>query len=194
MKLLIATRNAHKLAEIRGMLPGVELVGTDAFPNVPDPEETGLTFEANARIKAEAWRDATGLPALADDSGLEVDALGGEPGVRSARYAGTHGDTAANNAKLLRELAGVPPERRTARFVCALALAVPGQPTRVLRGECRGTILPEGRDAGHGFGYDPLFVPEGYDQSFGELPDAVKAALSHRARAFAAARRDWALA
>ena len=86
------------------------------------------------------------------------------------------------------------PLRMLLPLLCALALAMPGQPTRVLRGECRGTILPEGRDAGHGFGYDPLFVPEGYDQSFGELPDAVKAALSHRARAFAAARRDWALA
>lgn len=192
MRLLLATRNAHKLAEIRAMLPGVELVGADAFPGVPDPEETGATFEANARIKAEAWRDATGLPALADDSGLEVEALGGAPGVRSARYAGTHGDTAANNAKLLRALAGVPEGRRGARFVCALALAVPGQETRTLRGECRGRILAEARGA-HGFGYDPLFAPEGHARSFGELPEAVKAALSHRARAFALARGAWGL-
>lgn len=192
MRLLLATRNAHKLAEIRAMLPGVDLVGTDAFPGVPDPEETGATFEANARIKAEAWRDATGLPALADDSGLEVEALGGEPGVRSARYAGAHGDTAANNAKLLRALAGVPEGRRAARFVCALALAAPGRKTRTLRGECRGRILPEAR-GGNGFGYDPLFAPEGHGRSFGELPEAVKAGLSHRARAFALAREAWGL-
>ena len=193
MRLLVATRNAHKLGEIRALLPGVEIVGTDAFPEVPDPEETGATFEANAIIKAEAWRDATGLPALADDSGLEVDALGGAPGVLSARYAGTHGDTAANNAKLLRALDGVPEGRRGARFVCALALAAPGAPTRVLRGECPGRILHEAHGA-HGFGYDPLFAPEGHDRSFGELPESVKATLSHRARAFAQAREAWGLA
>ena len=192
MRLLLATRNAHKLAEIRAMLPGVDLVGTDAFPGVPDPAETGATFEENARIKAEAWRDATGLPALADDSGLEVEALGGAPGVLSARYAGTHGDTAANNAKLLRALEGVPAERRGARFVCALALALPGGATRTLRGECRGRIVEAGRGAG-GFGYDPLFVPEGEALTFGELPVETKARLSHRARAFAEARRAWGL-
>ncbi len=192
MRLLVATRNAHKLAEIRGLLPGVEIVGTDAFPDVPDPEETGATFEANATLKAEAWRDATGLPALADDSGLEVEALGGAPGVLSARYAGAHGDTAANNAKLLRALEGVPAERRGARFVCALALALPGGTTRTLRGECRGRIVEAGRGAG-GFGYDPLFVPEGEALTFGELPAETKARLSHRARAFAEARRAWGL-
>ena len=191
-RLLIATRNAHKLDEIRGLLPGVEIVGTEGWPGVPDPEETGATFEANAVIKAEAWRDATGLPTLADDSGLEVEALGGAPGVRSARYAGAHGDTAANNAKLLRALEGVPAERRGARFVCALALALPGGATRTLRGECRGRIVEAGRGAG-GFGYDPLFVPEGEALTFGELPVETKARLSHRARAFAEARRAWGL-
>ncbi len=191
-RLLIATRNAHKLDEIRGLLPGVEIVGTEGWPGVPDPEETGATFEANAAIKAEAWRDATGLPTLADDSGLEVEALGGAPGVRSARYAGAHGDTAANNAKLLRELAGVPAAGRGARFVCALALAVPGEATRTLRGECRGRIVEAARGAG-GFGYDPLFVPEGEAKTFGELPAETKARLSHRARAFAKARAEWAL-
>lgn len=190
MTLLIATRNAHKLAEIRGMLPGVDLVGTEGWPGVPDPEETGATFEANARIKAEAWCAATGLPALADDSGLEVEALGGEPGIRSARYAGAHGDTAANNAKLLRALAGVPEGRRGARFVCALALALPGRPTRTLRGVCGGRIAEAPSGAG-GFGYDPLFVPEGHGRSFADLPADVKAALSHRARAFAQARAAW---
>ncbi len=188
--LLIATRNAHKLAEIREMLPGLDLRGTGAWPNVPDPEETGDTFEANARIKAEAWCAATGFPALADDSGLEVDALDGAPGIYSARYAGAHGDTAANNAKLLRALAEVPEGRRTARFVCALALALPGRPTRTLRGVCEGRIAEAPSGAG-GFGYDPLFVPEGHDRSFADLPAAVKATLSHRARAFAQARAAW---
>lgn len=190
MKLLIATRNAHKLEEIRAFLPGFELVGTDGWPEVPDPEETGVTFEENAIIKAEAWSRATGLPALADDSGLEVDALGGAPGIHSARYAGQHGDTAANNAKLLRELAQVPEEQRTARFVCALAFAQPHQPTQVLRGECRGRIIGEQQGRG-GFGYDPLFIPEGYQQTFGELPATTKAQLSHRARAFALAKERW---
>lgn len=190
MKLLIATRNAHKLAEIREMLPGVELVGTDGRPDVPDPEETGNVFEANAAIKAEAWLAATGLPALADDSGLEVDALNGAPGIHSARYAGVHGDSAANNAKLLRELEGVPTGKRTARFVCALALALPGQPVRTLRAACEGRIITEGQGT-NGFGYDPLFIPEGYTESFGVLPAEVKATLSHRARAFALARELW---
>lgn len=190
MRLLIATRNAHKLAEIREMLPGIELVGTADWPEVPDPVETGATFEANAAIKASAWLAATGLPALADDSGLEVDALGGAPGILSARYAGVHGDTAANNARLLRELAGVPAERRTARFVCALALARPGKPVLTLRGECRGRIVASGLGA-NGFGYDPLFMPEGFNQTFGELSAEVKARLSHRAVAFALAREQW---
>ncbi len=190
MKLLIATRNAHKLAEIREMLPGIEIIGTEAWSHVPDPEETGTTFEANAIIKAEAWCAATGLPAIADDSGLEVDALNGAPGIHSARYAGDHGDTAANNAKLLRELASVPAEQRTARFVCALAFARPGQPTETLRGVCDGRVIEAGHGT-HGFGYDPLFIPEGYTETFGELPDSVKASLSHRARAFAKARQIW---
>ncbi len=187
--LLVATRNAHKLAEIRALLPGLDLIGTDAYPHVPDPVEDGLTFEANAAIKALAWRDATGLPALADDSGLAVDALGGAPGVNSARYAGTHGDTAANNAKLLRALAPYPaPGQRAARFVCVLALALPGEPEpRLFRGECHGRILPAPQ-GDHGFGYDPLFAPDGHDRSFGLLPEAVKAAISHRARAFARLR------
>lgn len=189
-RILIATRNAHKLEEIRGLLPGPELIGTDRWPEVPDPVEDGETFEANAVLKAEAWARATGLPALADDSGLAVDALGGAPGIHSARYVGAHGDSAANNARLLRELGGVPPERRTARFVCVLALAVPGQPTRTVRGECRGRIVDALRGTG-GFGYDPLFIPDGETQTFGELPAETKARLSHRARAFAEARRQW---
>lgn len=189
-KILIATRNAHKLEEIRAMLPGVTLVGTDAYPEVPDPEETGTTFEANAAIKAEAWSAATGLPAIADDSGLEVDALNGAPGIHSARYAGAHGDTAANNAKLLQALEGVPTKQRTARFVCALALSVPGASTQTLRGVCEGRII-DALTGNGGFGYDPLFVPDGYADSFGVLAPEVKALLSHRARAFQAAKDLW---
>ena len=188
-QLLIATRNAHKLTEIRELLPGTDILGTDRWPEVPDPEETGTTFEANAAIKAEAWAAATGLPALADDSGLEVDALNGAPGIHSARYAGTHGDNAANNAKLLAELDGLPESRRTARFVCALALAIPGQPTRLLRGTCEGTIIRTLSGA-NGFGYDPLFRPNGYEKTFGELGADVKDRISHRARAFAAAKHE----
>ncbi|MEG2465313.1 MAG: RdgB/HAM1 family non-canonical purine NTP pyrophosphatase [Kiritimatiellia bacterium] len=190
MKILIATRNAHKLTEIRALMPEIDWIGTDAYPDVPDPEENGETFEANARIKAEAWRDATGLPAIADDSGLSVDALLGAPGVFSARYAGVHGDTEANNAKVLAELAGVAPAQRSAHFVCALAYAVPGKVTRTVRGECSGTLLEQPKGA-NGFGYDPLFVPNGYEQTFGELSADVKAKLSHRARAFAQARDVW---
>ncbi len=190
MTLLIATRNAHKLAEIRAMLPGIDLVGTETWPHVPDPDETGTTFEANAIIKAQAWCAATGLPALADDSGLEVDALGGAPGIHSARYAGAHGDTAANNDKLLNALAEVPEAKRGARFVCALALARPGQAPCVLRAACEGRIAETPAGCG-GFGYDPLFIPEGYAASFAELPAEVKATLSHRARAFALAREQW---
>ncbi|MEG2414456.1 MAG: RdgB/HAM1 family non-canonical purine NTP pyrophosphatase [Kiritimatiellia bacterium] len=190
MKILIATRNAHKLTEIRALMPEIDWIGTDAYPDVPDPEENGETFEVNARIKAEAWRDATGLPAIADDSGLSVDALLGAPGVFSARYAGVHGDTEANNAKVLAELAGVAPAQRSAHFVCALAYAVPGKVTRTVRGECSGTLLEQPRGA-NGFGYDPLFVPNGYEQTFGELSADVKAKLSHRARAFAQARDVW---
>ncbi len=189
-KILIATRNAHKLEEIREMLPEVEIVGTEAWTDVPDPEETGTTFEANAVIKAEAWCAATGLPAIADDSGLEVDALNGAPGIHSARYAGAHGDTAANNAKLLHDLEGIPVKQRTARFVCALAFARPGQSTLTLRGVCEGHVIEEGHGI-NGFGYDPLFIPKGYRETFGELPSAVKANLSHRARAFALAREQW---
>jgi XTP/dITP diphosphohydrolase len=190
MPILLATRNAHKLQEIREMLPGVELIGTDAYPEVPDPIEDGETFEANAAIKAIAWAKATGLTAIADDSGLEVDALNGAPGIHSARYAGEHGNTAANNAKLLRELEGVPAPQRTARFVCALALATPDGVVKTLRGACEGAILADAAGA-NGFGYDPLFVPAGYTESFGVLPDAVKAGISHRAKAFMAAREQW---
>lgn len=186
MKLVIATRNAHKLEEIRAVfaLPGLEIVGTGDWPDVPDPVEDGTTFEENAAIKARAWASATGLPALADDSGLEVEALNGAPGINSARYAGVHGDSARNNALLLANLTGIADRR--ARFVCALALALPDGSLKTLRGECAGTLRTALSGCG-GFGYDPLFVPEGFSETFAELPPEVKNRISHRARALEAA-------
>ena len=189
MKLLIASNNAHKIREIKEILGDLfdEILSLREAGVSADPEETGETFEENARIKAEAILQLTGCAALADDSGLEVDALGGAPGVHSARYCGRHGDDAANNALLLRNLAGVPAPR-TARFVSAVALARPGQPTRICRGTCEGTVgfAPRGNN---GFGYDPYFTPLGMDKTFAELPAEVKNGMSHRAHALAALRR-----
>jgi XTP/dITP diphosphohydrolase len=156
-----------------------------------EPIEDGRTFEANAKIKARAALAATGLPVLADDSGLEVDALGGGPGVNTKRYAGPTATDADNNARLLRELAGLPPERRGARYVCVLALARPGAPIITRRGTCRGRIATEPRGRG-GFGYDPIFEPAGEPpggRTFGLYSHAEKGRISHRARAAARMRR-----
>lgn len=190
MNLVIATRNRHKLEEIRAILgaPGLEWKSALDFPSIPDVVEDGATFESNASKKAAAMARATGCWALADDSGLEVDALGGAPGVFSARYAGEPTDYAANNAKLLRELAGIA--HRSARFRCVLALANPRGGVRFVEGRCEGRIIEELRGA-QGFGYDPLFVPDGFDQSFAEMPAARKNEISHRGRALAAARVAW---
>ena len=184
MKILIATGNRHKLGELRVLLnvAGIEFVGTDAFANLPDPVEDADTFEGNALIKARTLSEATGLWTLADDSGLEVDALGGEPGVLSARYAGKHGDTPANNAKLLRELSGKADRR--ARFRCAVALVAPDGRSWTVDGTCEGHIIHAESGAG-GFGYDPLFVPEGYAETFAQLGPDVKNGLSHRGKAVA---------
>ena len=188
--LLVATRNPHKLAEIRRIfaLPGLTLVGAGEIPGLPDVEEDGDTFEANAIKKAVSLSRASGLWTLADDSGLEVDALGGAPGVYSSRYAGTHGDYAANNRKLLAALSCA--RRRSARFRCAVALATPDGRVETVEGRCEGRIVPAGRGTG-GFGYDPLFVPRGGRLTFGEMSDAAKDRLSHRGRALEAARRRW---
>ena len=190
MKLVIATRNRHKLDELRALLvaPGLDLRSALDFPDVPDVVEDGDTFEANAVKKAEALCRATGLWALGDDSGLEVDALGGAPGVRSARYSGEPTDYARNNAKLLRELAGRAD--RAARFRCVIALARPGEPTLTVEGRCEGRIEHAPRGA-QGFGYDPLFVPEGSTRTFAELPAEEKHAISHRGRALRRAREEW---
>jgi XTP/dITP diphosphohydrolase len=191
VKLLVATRNRHKLDEIRAILAqhGVACVGLDEMPAAPEVVEDGDTFEANAIKKAVSLARATGLWTLADDSGLEVEALGGAPGVRSARYAGEPSNDGANNRKLLAEL-GVRGDRR-ARFRCAIALADPAGGVRTVSGACPGMILTAARGQG-GFGYDPLFVPDGSHLTFAELDGATKNRISHRARALQRAIADWA--
>jgi XTP/dITP diphosphohydrolase len=186
-ELLVASRNAKKLRELRRVLDaagitGIELVGLDEVPEFPEAPETGATFEENAVAKARDGAAATGLPCVADDSGLEVDALNGMPGVLSARWSGTHGNDDANTSLLLAQLGDVPDERRGAGFVSACALVVPGGNEHVVRGEWRGMIArrPLGEN---GFGYDPVFVPEGDSRSAAELSAAEKDAASHRGRA-----------
>lgn len=182
-RLAIATHNPGKLVEIGELLRpyGVETVGAAAL-GLPEPEETGSTFEANARLKALAAATAGKLPALADDSGLAVAALGGAPGIYSARWAGPKKDFAAAMQRVERELAGKSDRR--ASFVAALALAWPDGHVEIFRGEVHGTLVFPPRGT-HGFGYDPIFVPEGGKETFGEMPPAAKHAISHRARAFA---------
>jgi XTP/dITP diphosphohydrolase len=185
MNILVATKNAHKTEEIRAMLgAGWDVVDLTAFPEIPAPEETGTTFAANAEIKAVAASLLFPGLVLADDSGLEVDALSGEPGVWSARYAGERATDAANRAKVLRGLAaaGAWVKSRSARFRCVMALAEKGAVIGVFEGAVEGTIVNSERGEG-GFGYDSLFVPEGYGETFGQLPAAVKNGLSHRAHA-----------
>jgi XTP/dITP diphosphohydrolase len=195
MRIVVATGNRGKLAELRRILDGldVELVPMTDL-DLDSPVEDGDTFEANALIKARAAAEATGMPALADDSGLEVDALGGAPGVRSARYAaddpGTDdGGDHANNARLVRELQDVPPAERTARFVCVAALVATDGRAWTERGTMEGHIVDEARgDAG--FGYDPHFVSVGETRTNAELDPAEKDARSHRGAAFRAIRAD----
>ncbi|MGV9613153.1 RdgB/HAM1 family non-canonical purine NTP pyrophosphatase [Nocardia xishanensis] len=186
-RVLVASRNAKKLKELRRILDeagvaGVEIVGLDDVPPYDEAPETGATFEENALAKARDGAAATGLPCVADDSGIEVDALNGMPGVLSARWAGRHGDDAANNALLLGQLGDVPDERRGARFVSTCALVVPGGAELVVRGEWPGVIARKPMGEG-GFGYDPLFVPEGGEVSAAQLTPAEKDAASHRGRA-----------
>jgi XTP/dITP diphosphohydrolase len=192
--LVFATRNTGKLVELRDLLPGIAVVSVDEAArqlgrDIPDVVEDADTFAGNASKKAREVSAATGLPALADDSGLEVDALGGAPGVFSARYAGDQHDDAANNAKLLAALAGVPADRRTARFRASLALADVTGPlgTEVITadGTCEGIILDGPRGTG-GFGYDPLFFAPELGQTFAEAGVGPKSDLSHRARAMKA--------
>ncbi len=183
---MLATHNAKKLAELRRItaaaLPELEVLGLDEVPAYPGPAETEPTFEGNALIKARACVAATARPSLADDSGLAVDVLNGMPGVRSARWAGPGATDGDNNELLLRQLADVPPERRTATFVCAMALVWADGTETTRRGEVSGRLALSPR--GHnGFGYDPLFVPDGYAVTTAELDPAAKDAISHRGRA-----------
>ncbi len=188
MKLVLATRNPHKVAELRAillpLLPGAQILGAEAF-DVPEPVEDEVTFAGNALIKARQLAEATGLLALADDSGICVDAMGGAPGVFSARWCGRHGDDAANLELLLAQMADVPERHRGASFVCAAAMAAPDGREEVAEGVMRGSLLfaPRGEN---GFGYDPIFRPEGLSVSSAELTPERKEAISHRGKAFRA--------
>lgn len=189
-RVLLATRNANKLDELRRIvaergLGAVEVIGLSDVQPFPEAPETGATFEENALAKARAAATATGLPAVADDSGLTVDALNGMPGVLSARWAGGHGDDQANLDLLLSQLRDVPDQRRGAAFVCAAALVVPGGQEIVVQGQWRGAITRTARGS-HGFGYDPIFVPEDATETAAELAPAEKDAVSHRGRAMQA--------
>lgn len=196
MVICAASNNAGKLKELRRILErmGHEVKSLRDLGIDLDPEETGTTFAENARIKAEAFCQASGLPTVADDSGLCVDALNGAPGVYSARYAGHHGDDAANNAKLLHEMQDVPADKRAARFVSAVCFLLPDGRELLVEGECPGTVAFT-ETGTNGFGYDPLFVPDRVGltdgttaentarRSYAELADAEKDAISHRGRA-----------
>jgi XTP/dITP diphosphohydrolase len=194
--LVVGTRNVKKREEILEILQDlpIEVRDLTSFPDAPEVEENGTTFEENARKKASELARHLNLWVLGEDSGLVVPALGGRPGVYSARYAGKQGDDAANNARLLAELAPLPDDRRAAYYVCTAALAAPGGEVKaVVEGRCHGIILREPRGTG-GFGYDPLFLVPEYHKTFGELSARAKHAISHRARALAQLRpviRRW---
>ncbi|MGW2721889.1 RdgB/HAM1 family non-canonical purine NTP pyrophosphatase [Streptomyces sp. NPDC001492] len=188
-RLILATRNAGKITELRAILAEAglahELVGAEEYPDVPDVKETGVTFAENALLKAHALAQATGLPAVADDSGLCVDVLHGAPGIFSARWAGKHGDDRANLELLLAQLSDIADEHRGAHFACAAALALPDGRERVVEGQLRGVLrhAPVGMN---GFGYDPILQPEGESRTCAELTAEEKNAISHRGKAFRA--------
>jgi len=192
--VVLATRNAAKLRELARILGAedpsgtqIKLVDLDEFPGAPDVPETGATFEENALLKARVIAAFAGLPAVADDSGLCVDALNGMPGVLSARWAGRHGDDRANLELVLAQVADVPDARLGAQFVCAAALVVPGPGVRewVVTRQVEGRLIRTPRGSG-GFGYDPIFLPGGFDQTTAEMTAETKDAISHRGRAFRA--------
>ena len=189
-RLVVASGNKGKLREIGRILEesGIELLTPADFPGLPEVDETGATFEANAILKAQSAADFTGLPALADDSGLVVDILDGRPGVYSARFAGIGAGDAANNSRLLDEMAGVPAEKRQAAFHCVIALCLPGGTCKTFYGKLSGTVLdsPRGDD---GFGYDPLFLVPEFGMTLSELPLDAKNSISHRGRALEEFRR-----
>ena len=186
MKIVVATGNRHKQKEIRALFGASKkwrLLFLDRYPNAPQPRETGKTFDENAALKAQAIAKYTRLPAISDDSGLEVNALGGKPGIRSARFAGIKATDKENNEKLLRVISPLPLPKRRACYRCSLALAFPGGKTYLFRGKLSGRIgfFPRGR---FGFGYDPLFIVPHYGKTVAELSPALKNRISHRARAF----------
>ena len=190
MELILASRNKKKIKEMETILathfPGIHILSLDDVGFEGDIEENGTTYEDNALIKARTAVEAGNhqYPAIADDSGLSVDALDGAPGVYSARYAGGHGDDAANNALLLKNLADTPAEERTARFVCCIALVYPDGRELTVRGETEGLIIDEARGEG-GFGYDPYFYYAPFGKTFSELSSEEKNAISHRGKAIA---------
>lgn len=185
MKIVLATRNQGKIVELRRILDGIDVVGLEEFPDAPDVPETELTFEGNALLKARAIAAHTGLPAVADDSGLCVDALGGMPGIFSARWSGRHGDDEANLDLLLGQLSDVAPEHRGARFVCVAAIAWPSGEEDAVEGDLTGHVIGERRGT-NGFGYDPIFVPDDESRTTAELSPEEKDAISHRGKAFRA--------
>jgi XTP/dITP diphosphohydrolase len=194
-RIAIATRNAHKLREIERICTDwpVEWLTVDSHEGPwPDVEETGSTYLENALLKARAGADALAEPALADDSGIEVDALGGRPGPRSARFAGDDATDERNLEELIRSLRGVPGPGRTARYRCVAVLAFPEGHELHAEGICEGTIVPKPRGT-RGFGYDPIFVPAGWDRTIAELIDEEKDRISHRGRAFRALRETVAV-
>ena len=192
MRVVLATRNAHKVDEVSRILHAegidVELVPLPA--DAPDVAETESTFAGNALLKARSAAEATGLPAIADDSGLCVDALHGMPGVLSARWAGRHGDDAANLALVLAQMSEVPDGRRGAQFVCAAAWVVPGSHEHAVEGVLEGSLAREARGS-NGFGYDPIFIPQGYALTTAELRPHEKDAISHRGQALRLLARSF---
>lgn len=188
-KIVIASHNHKKIVEMRRILEQVgldiEIVGTDQFPELADVEETGTTFAANAMLKAHYVSEATGLPAVADDSGLCVDALNGMPGILSARWAGEHGNDHANLELLLKQIAHIPEKRRGAAFVCAVAYCEPGGREFIVEGSMNGGIIDNPRGT-NGFGYDPIFVPMGRSITSAEMTSEEKDSISHRGHALKA--------
>ncbi|MCX7761968.1 MAG: RdgB/HAM1 family non-canonical purine NTP pyrophosphatase [Candidatus Kryptonium sp.] len=190
MKIVLATRNKHKVDEIKeilkiylndGSYSKLEILCTDDFQGIPKIEEDGKTYVENALKKAREVHKFTGLPSVADDSGIEVDFLNGEPGVYSARYAGDNASDEENNRKLLKKLENVPLEKRTATFRCVIAYVYKDE-EKIFEGETRGKVIFEPRGTG-GFGYDPLFIPDGYDLTYAEMPKDLKNRISHRSKA-----------
>jgi XTP/dITP diphosphohydrolase len=186
-KIVAATANPKKLEELKRLLDdfGLEVLSPGSFNRLEEVEETGTTFEENAHLKALSYAKQTGMPCVADDSGLEVDALDGAPGIYSSRYAGTGADGSALCGKLLREIHNVPEGKRGAGFQCSIAFANDGKVVLLAQGEVRGRIIREMRGS-NGFGYDPVFVPEGFEKTFAEMEPDEKDSLSHRAKALAA--------